>query len=44
MMRGSAGPFKTDVFDAEDQVTFSDLGTFHLARIEVESLDRACSE
>jgi hypothetical protein len=33
------GPFKIEAFDAEDQVTFSDTGTFDLTHMEVESLD-----
>jgi hypothetical protein len=33
------GPFKIDGFDAQDQVAFSDTGTFDLTRIEVESMD-----
>ena len=33
------GPFKINAFDADDQETFSDTGTFELTRIVVESLD-----
>ena len=32
------GPFKIDVFDADDQPIASDHGTFNLTRIAVETL------
>lgn len=34
-----SGPFKVEVFDASEQVVFSDLGSFSLTRIQVETLD-----
>jgi hypothetical protein len=33
------GPFKIDIFDADDKVVAGDTGTFDMARMAVESLD-----
>lgn len=36
---GWDGPFKIEVKDADQKVTFTDRGTVHLTRIAVETLD-----
>lgn len=33
------GPFKIDIFDADDKVVAGDTGTFDMARMAVETLD-----